>query len=319
MGEKPTLEKLLREWAEFEPERCEYVLGSPAGSAIFNLIDHGGTLNARSMVIFGYQMIESAVRAAIEARGWSRTEARYHTKAEPYQAAVWAPTGRDYLGSGDSDAFALLSAYLQAARAEQAPLDSAKETKDCRCQYEMRPGGWWCPVHGTCFLPHLPEACNLSEPASYMPTATAEGIFADHRETLDGHLRRIEVAEDRIREHDRRMKDLERAAETLHNLLWGDDGVSERGVLVDLEQRLRAHENPPDTALIKRVERLEKAVYPTMDSAEAPKRKRHWYREPAGGWHTSHLSTMHHLHTCPDCGSEIREVGPAYGVCDCEE
>lgn len=108
------LETLLREWAAIEPERCSWGLPvngvdiSVQTSGIWRTVldDHGSE----------FHRIQPAAQEAIEARGWIWSVRGHSTHAV---ARVWLNIqSEDHEVTADTPAEAILSAYLQAMKAQ---------------------------------------------------------------------------------------------------------------------------------------------------------------------------------------------------------
>lgn len=103
----PTLETLLRRWAELEPARCRIELPESVWCCGMDRFLIGSQID----LVF----IQCAVQEAIEARGWV-----WRVRGHGNYAVAWVwfnILSSDHEQTADTPAAALLSAYLQALEA----------------------------------------------------------------------------------------------------------------------------------------------------------------------------------------------------------
>jgi hypothetical protein len=107
---------LMKEWAELEPERCEYYDASDRVdfAVLFDFkmkgSEHYPGEEFKPRVV---GQIQLAAQQAIEARGWDWQTGRHDGE---YRATIWHGGDDWTVSEGASVAEALLSAYLQALR-----------------------------------------------------------------------------------------------------------------------------------------------------------------------------------------------------------
>jgi hypothetical protein len=128
-----TLSELPERWGEAEPKWCRYEKGGGTDGCdrvAVALAPAEGIMEFGCYPSYGIELppspceladIEFAIKAAIEARGWSRS---VRARGGHVGAAVTTPTGT-YGGSGKTDAEALILAYLAALDAESVKPKSA--------------------------------------------------------------------------------------------------------------------------------------------------------------------------------------------------
>lgn len=109
------MKDLLQEWAELEPSRCKFEAWADNYGHWVQQDIITVWVGPRASGGYKVEIIQHAVQQAIEARGWVWSLVMQHTGSK-YLASARGRLGR----SDDSPAHALLSAYLQAIKAQVA-------------------------------------------------------------------------------------------------------------------------------------------------------------------------------------------------------